>query len=175
MKHLRLLVFVTISSFCFAASMYAQDKPVGQPETEAQADRNQPVDARANMLRQLGLSREQIQRLRRVNMERKPFMDAAQARLRQATRALDEAIYADQLNESDVQARLKDMQLAQAEVFRIRFMNEIAVRRLLTLEQLVRFRNLRQRFERSREAASASRPEVNQPVRNLNTRPEKPY
>lgn len=143
----------------------AQDEPMSEPQ--------RPVvnqDPRANMLRQLGLNREQIQRLQRINRERKPIMDTAQEKLRNANQALDSAIYADEVSETDVQAKLKDVQAAQAEVFRIRFTNELAIRRLLTPEQLVRFRNMRQRFERAREEAEDRRANI----RDNNTRKVNP-
>ncbi len=137
-------------SFTFASVMTAQDnKPLG-----AQADGQKPTatpDPRANALGQLGLSPEQRQEIRRINIERKPRMEEAQRRLREANRALDEAIYADQVNEADVQMRLKEHHAAQAEVARIRFTNELAVRKVLTPEQLQRFRMARQNFEQALE------------------------
>jgi len=108
-------------------------------------------DDRPNLLRELGLTPEQGQQLRRLNQARKPMMDEAQQRLREANRALDIAIYSDTLSEEDVAARLKDFQAAQAEVARIRFNSELSVRKILTPEQLTRFRRLRERFARARE------------------------
>lgn len=141
----------------FEAAAFGQTAPAAT-ETPAAPDVKKPQDMRPVVLGQLGLSRDQVQRIRRVNVERKPLMDEAQKRLREANRVLDEAIYADQVNEADVQARLKEAQLAQAEVVRIRFMNEFAVRRILTPEQLVRFRELRAKFEQSRENFDKTRP-----------------
>ena len=131
-----------------------------------QADRSivSPQDVRTRMLRQLGLTPQQVQRLRRVNAERRPQMDAAQKRVRDANKALDDAIYADQINESDIHARLKDMQTAQAEVLRLRFMNELAVRKVLTPEQLTRFRMMRERFERSGRPPSDRRGSIMGPA-----------
>lgn len=153
-----------VITFVFAATGFAQEtKPVEAQDGPNPAVNQQP-DIRTNALRQLGLSREQAQQIRRMNMERKPLMDAAQQRLRESNRSLDEAIYADQVNETDVQARLKDLQLAQAEVARIRFMNELSVRKILTPEQLTRFRELRQRFEQVRddfEKRNGGRKEIN--------------
>ena len=74
-------------------------------------------------------------------------MQEAQRRLRDANRALDKAIYADLVNDSDVQGCLREFQAAQADLAKLRFENELAVRKLLTPEQLTKFRNLRQRFE----------------------------
>ena len=141
-------IVIALSSLVFGAAVFAQSTT---PSETPQPDVQRPKDMRTEVLGQLGLSRDQIQRIRRVNVERKPFMEAAQTRLREANHLLDEAIYADQVNETDVQARLKEAQLAQAEVARIRFMNEFAVRRILTPEQLVRFRDLRQKFEHQRQ------------------------
>ena len=146
---------VFISLLAFATATFGQDGAT--PETQP-ATVKQPQDQRINFLRQLGLSREQIQQIRRFNAERKPLMDEAQKRSRDANRLLDEAIYANQVNESEVQARLKEVQLAQAEIARLRFMNELSVRRILTPEQLVRFRELRQKFEQARENIENRRP-----------------
>lgn len=144
-----LLFFLLLSA---ATGVWAQEtKPDETPPESDRPGMNQPQDVRFNLLRRLGLTREQIQRIRRLNAARRPLIEAAQARFREANRTLDEAIYADQVNEEDVQARLKDVQLAQAEMTRIRSMDELAVRRLLTREQLVRFRDLRATFDRGRE------------------------
>jgi len=78
------------------------------------------------------------------------MMDA-QRRVREATRNLDRAIYADALNENEITARLKDLQNAQAEIAKLRSSNELEVRKILTPEQLVKFRELRQRFAEVRE------------------------
>ena len=67
-------------------------------------------------------------------------------RLHNANRALDEAIYADTVDEAAFQSRLKEVNQAQAEVARLRFTNELAVRKILTADQLARFRDLRRRF-----------------------------
>lgn len=136
---------------------------------------SQPLDIRQNVLMQLGLSREQVQQIRRLNQERKPLMDEAQRRFREANIALDLAIYSDQVSDTEVEARLKDVQLAQAEVAKLRFANEYAVRKILTPEQLVRFRELRRRFEEIRREMENGRPldrkgVADQPVQN-NDRP----
>ena len=104
-------------------------------------------NTRGDMIRELGLSPDQMRQMRRLNMERKPLMEAAQRRLREANRLLDEAIYADAIDESNIQLRLDEAQAAQGEVFRIRSTGELSIRRILNPEQLVRFREIRKRFE----------------------------
>ncbi len=117
------------------------------------------------MLAQLGLAREQKQEIRRLNAERKPLMQSAQLRLREANRLLDEAIYADVIDESAIEERLREVQSSQGDIQRIRNSGELAIRKLLTPEQLVRFRELRQRFERGR-----IRQEVVERRQNVNRR-----
>lgn len=143
-RNLVTIIFMLVSALAFIKIVHAQD--TATPETQPPAVKK-PEDARGNALRQLGLSREQMQEIRRVNMERKPLMEEAQKRFREANRLLDEAIYSDQAIEADVRTRLKEVHLAQAEVVKIRYMNEFAVRRILTPEQLIQFRDLRGKFE----------------------------
>lgn len=173
-------LILLISALVFASAVSAQEaKPAeGLPEY-MHPSANQPHDIRANVLPQLGLTEEQIQQISRVNAEKRPLMYAAQKRFREANRALDEVIYADQVNESDFQARLKDLQLAQAEVAKLRFMNELAVRRILSPEQLIHFREIRQKFEKARKDIENRRrfsgdPHVNRhrTGKDINTSPE---
>lgn len=146
-KYIFLAAALALSSLCVAA----QETPTDDGPDGDHSVTERPQDPRFNLLRQLGLSREQIQRVRRMNAARRPMIRAAQLRFREANRHLDAAIYADEINEEDVRARLRDVQLAQADLIRIRSMDELAVRRILTPDQLLRFRELRTRFDRVRE------------------------
>lgn len=161
------LILIAFAALALRASAFGQDtaKPAETPQPSPTPAK--PVDMRTAVLGQLSLSRDQLQQIRRVNQERKPLMDAAQARLRDANKVLDEAIYSDQMDEPGFQAKLKEAQAAQAEVVRIRFINEFAVRRILTPEQLVRFRVLRQKFEEDRQSAEKARLPKNE-VRQVN-------
>jgi Spy/CpxP family protein refolding chaperone len=141
---LAILFFAVLFS---AGAVFAQDAPPKQDF----ADQPLPGRQRPNLLRELGLSREQIQQIRRANQERKPRLDEATLRVRNARRDLDVAIYSDTLNEDDLRAKLKEFQIAQAEAAKIRLEGEVAIRKVLTPEQLVRFRELRQRFAEAAE------------------------
>lgn len=102
------------------------------------------------ILEELGLTREQIQQIRRINQERKPIMQEAQMRWREANRNLDMAIYADNPNDEEVQARIKEAQAAQTELIKERATTEFLIRKVLTTEQLLKFRQLRQRLMQQR-------------------------
>ncbi|HMJ09705.1 MAG TPA: periplasmic heavy metal sensor [Pyrinomonadaceae bacterium] len=136
----------------FSVVSAAAQNQTPPPEAGKTADDVKRPDVdRPNLLLELGLSREQIRQIRRINADRKPLMEQAQRTMREAVRALDTAIYADTVNDSDVTARVIDFQTAQAEVARIRFESELAIRKILTPDQLVRFREVRRRFEEARK------------------------
>jgi Spy/CpxP family protein refolding chaperone len=137
----------------FALVAAAQEPPASFPPADAK-----PAEVRANALRQLGLTRDQLMEIRKINQARKPQMEQAQARLRIANTSLEEAIYSDKIDEQVFQARLREFQAAQTEVSRIRFVNELAVRRVLSADQVGRFRQIRERFDRARQVRDTNMP-----------------
>lgn len=176
--HIYSLLLIAVIGL-MAISAFAQDgrppgdRPMGPPpDGQGPPPNGRPGD-RGQLLRELGLSQEQFQQIRRMNADRKPVMEAAHRRLNEANRALDEAIYADTLNEQDIEGKMKEVQAAQSEMTKLRVMNELQVRKILTPEQLVKFRELREKFERLREnfkeRIDDRRP--NLPVNNQNLRP----
>lgn len=165
MKPLKYLIFLSLTAILFVSAVHAQDEPddVG-PRPQWRRGHQPPRDIRSNALRQLGLSKEQIERIQQINIDRREEMEAAQKRLREANRALDAVIYADVVNDADVEVRLTEVHAAQNAVARLRFMNELAVRRVLTPEQLVRFRALRHEFELRRQELRRRRMSEDRPA-----------
>lgn len=139
---IRLLTIIFALGTVLSSAALAQDPA---PDPERQRVR------RPDLFRQLGLTPEQAAEIRELNRERRPEMIEAQAAMREAARALDDAIYADVVNEEDVSSRLAEFQRAQGEIARIRYMNELAIRRVLTPEQFTKFRELRRRFSENRQ------------------------
>ncbi len=171
MKRLNLLtlIFVGLLLTVSLRAVKAQDET---PPTDAPVQ-NFNKKLRPNLLAELELSQEQIRQIRRINREKQPLLREAQQRLGEAKRNLDQAVYADTVDESDVQAKLKEVQIAQAEVFRIRLTTEFAVRKILTAGQLVKFREVRQRFMQAtgnRQNQPRNR-RLNNPNRRFNNRP----
>lgn len=163
------ILFLSLTLALSALGVAAQDGP---PPEEA----SQFTPERPNLLQNLGLTQPQIRQIRIMNRDRKPRMDAAQERLREANRALDQAIYGDQLDESEVHARLTTFQQAQAEVARIRFQSELELRKILTPDQLAKFRNLRARLARARENVQQRRqtPPGERPLQRIRQLPRQP-
>ena len=147
MKYLRLILFLLAGMLAGSMVVVGQD---GQPPGDGPRDEH-PDERRPNLLAELGLSREQIHQIRLVNQERRPMMIEAQRRMRVANRELDSAIYRDAVSDDEFQVRLKEVQAAQADLARLRFESELSVRKILTPDQLVRFRELRRKFAEARE------------------------
>jgi Spy/CpxP family protein refolding chaperone len=154
---MRLRTILSIFSlFLFAGVAVGQPGP---PDLQGPDDRR--GDGRPNLLAELNLTPEQVQQIRQFNIERRPQMQAAQRRHREANLALDAAIYADTVNEAEVQARLRELQAAQAELARLRFESELAIRKVLTPEQLTKFREIRRQFEEHRLRMRQNGPPLN--------------
>jgi Spy/CpxP family protein refolding chaperone len=161
-KILLMLILVPVAAICVSA----QDGP--PPDEAANFAPERP-----NLLENLGLTQPQVRQIRIMNRDRKPLMERAQQRLREANRALDQAIYGDRLDESEIQARLAAFQAAQAEVSQIRFQSELELRKILTPEQLAKFRQLRARAARARENFQQRRqpPPGDRPVERIRQLP----
>lgn len=128
----------------------AQDGP--PPEEAAQFAPQRP-----NLLEGLGLSQDQVRQIQAMNRDRKPRMEAAQRRLREAENALSLAIYGDTVDDQEVETRLKEFQQAQAGVASIRFRSELELRKILTPDQLTKFRSMRARMAEARQEAQKRR------------------
>lgn len=153
-RTIRLFPFVFVAVIAFTGlSVSAQPPSSERPGRE----RRQAGERRPNLMAELGLSPEQMQQIKTLNAERRPLMQQAQRRLREANRALDAAIYADTVNDAEVSARMADYYAAQNDAASLRFNNELAVRKILTPEQLLRFRELRKRFAEARQESQQRR------------------
>lgn len=133
------------------------------------------VDKGQAIMQALGLTEEQKDRLREMNRTRKPLMQAAQKTFRDAMKALDAAIYADVFDEYTYGLRLADVQKAQAEMQRLRFENEVNIRKILTPTQLDSFRDLRKRFaaEKKLREANPDRPVARPVIQRMQRRQER--
>ncbi|HXF42319.1 MAG TPA: Spy/CpxP family protein refolding chaperone, partial [Pyrinomonadaceae bacterium] len=123
-------------------------------------------------LGELDLTPEQVRQIRAMNQARRAELNQALARLFSANQALDEALYADVLNEEEIALRLREFQQAQAEVSRLRFKNELEIRKILTPEQLVKFRELRRRFAQPNRPNRPANNNIPQPIKRLRQLPK---
>lgn len=103
------------------------------------------VPRSGNLIRTLGLTPDQLARIRMIREQNREERRLANERLRNAHRALDEAIYADAPSEAVIEERARELAAAQAASVRLRALTELSIRRVLTPEQLGTLRTLRQR------------------------------
>lgn len=172
MRYLSPRLFLLVAAFAIFP-IYAAAQ--GDPPPPQDAGQFEPQERRPNLLENLGLTQDQVRQIRIMNRARKPIMDAAQRRLRAANRELDMSIYGDALDENAVRESLREYQQAQAEVARIRFQSELELRKILTAEQLVRFRGLRARAAEARQKMQRRNvPPGERPVRRIRQLPNRP-
>jgi Spy/CpxP family protein refolding chaperone len=123
-----------------------------QEEEDADARGRRPGARRevgaGGLLRVLNLTPEQRAQIKAIRRETEPQGRQLGQRLRQARRALDEAIYSDNPVESVVEERVREVSAAQAAVLRLRTFTELKIRRVLSPEQLNAFRQLQRRPRR---------------------------
>lgn len=131
-------------------------------------EKDNPQNRDERIAEALGLSQEQIQQIRQINQQGRFQMREAQQRFRQVRAELDEYIYTDTINETTLQTKLRAVVEAQAEVIKVRAMTELAVRNVLTPEQLVKFRNLRNRIRQQRRNNMQQRQQQLQNRRMIN-------
>jgi Spy/CpxP family protein refolding chaperone len=150
--NMKRLAFVLLGLTLFAPPPRA----AAQVQNEPQAQQQQPAPpqnpARAqNLMQRLNLSREQRQQLREIRRQSELELRADTRRVRLARRALDEAIYADSLDEALVEQRSRELSAAQAALIRLRAATELKIRRILTPDQLQLFRTLRQEAQQRQQ------------------------
>ncbi|NNE65772.1 MAG: periplasmic heavy metal sensor [Pyrinomonadaceae bacterium] len=143
---LKTLIFalMTVSLFGIGAAVEAQAQPPGGNNFDGAQNRG------AIIARVLGLSDEQKMQIRQINRRQRLALRDAQQQLADARAEADLAIYANEYDEELIGEKIRKVAVAQAEITKIRLMSEVAVRNVLSPEQLVKFRDLRKRFQQQR-------------------------
>jgi Spy/CpxP family protein refolding chaperone len=143
-----LLVLIGASTMIWAQT--AQN-PLDPAQTQTQT--NQIPD-----FGPLNLTPDQIQKIRTINAELKDQRQAAVQRLRQAQRTLNEAIESQTPNEALIEQRSHEVADAQAATIRIRSLTEARILQVLTPEQRIRLREMRQRNQALRRGGNQQFP-----------------
>ena len=119
----------------------------GGEEAQQQSDPAQAPGARDERpndpLRALNLTPDQLQQIRAIRVQNRDEWRAVRQRQADALRALDEAIYSDNVDEALLEERARELGAAQAAVARMRALTELKIRRVLTPEQLNTLRAMR--------------------------------
>jgi Spy/CpxP family protein refolding chaperone len=158
---------ITLTLFLFLFGAFVS-RAFAQTADEAMQAETGQGQRDANWATALGLTPDQIARIRTIRQQNRAERQMARQRLNQAQRALDEAIYSDDANEDVIEQRAREVAEAQAADVRLRAMTELSIRRVLTPQQLNTFRTIRLR--RIREAQIRRRLENANPQRALRNR-----
>lgn len=118
----------------------------GQTESIEVGDQAFNPGPRPNLMQELGLSRQQIQQLREVNKEWQPRLRKAQQAFKEAQDQLDEVIYREVLDDAVIEQKLESVHKTHTEVIKTRTTMQTLTRKILTPEQLIKFRELREQF-----------------------------
>lgn len=125
-----------------AGRLIAQDADLPQEDVRANDQPQARTDG--DLIGRLNLTPDQIRQVREIRQQSAEEMRNTRQRMGRAQRALDEAIYADSVDEAVIEARAKDLASAQAAMARHRALTELRIRRVLTPEQLKVLRGIRQ-------------------------------
>lgn len=158
-NHKAMLKLLTLSMAFFLLGTYV----VASAQTTQEQNATEPVPAPtqnqpANPFAGLDLKPDQIQKIRMINAELKDERQTAVLRLRQAQRALNEAVESTTPNESLIAQRSREVAEAQAHTIRLRSLTEARVLQVLTPEQRVRLREMQRRNMAARSGRQQQTP-----------------
>ena len=156
--NLKLMLGIVFMIMSTSAAVFAQTtQPQNQTEP-LQAQAQSPQANQGSDLRLLELKPDQIQKIRAINLELKDERQAANLKLRQAQRALAEAVESPTPDETLIAQRSREVAEAQANTIRLRSLTEARILQVLTPEQRTRLREMRQRNLALRRAKQQQSP-----------------
>jgi len=141
---------------CGFASAQTQTPPQN-PSPEAAATQTQ----QPNLQTELGLTPDQIQKWRALNQELRPQEVAGNLKVREARRALTEAMEAANPNEELIKQRAKELADAQSAMTQLQALRQARVLQMLTPDQRVKLRTIQQMMRNRNQALRRQEPAPN--------------
>src|ERR1041385_6559806 len=130
-----------------------------QPQTQ-DATQTQTTQA-PNLQTELGLTPDQIQKWRALNQELRPQEVAGNLKVREAKRALAEAIEAPSPNEDQIKQRAKELADAQSAMTQLQALRQARVLQILTPDQRIKLKEIRERNQALRRGNQQQQQNVN--------------
>jgi len=140
----KLFRFIVLVALLFTLSISIAAQSTQQQQNAGDAGLPTQTTQADQMLGPLNLTQDQIQRIRSINAELREERQTAGMRLRLAQRALTEAIQSSTPDEMLISQRSKEVADAQANTIRLRSLTEARILQVLTPEQRIKLRELRQ-------------------------------
>ena len=137
-----LLLTIVFILACALVSVQAQTS-TQQPQTP-DATETQTTQA-PNLQTQLGLTPDQIQKWRALNQELRPQEVAGNLKVREAKRALAEAMEAPSPNEDLIKQRAKEFADAQSAMTQLQALRQARVLQILTPDQRVKLKEIKEK------------------------------
>jgi Spy/CpxP family protein refolding chaperone len=164
-------LFLLLTGIC--VEVRAQNPTTQNPTAPAETQANQ-ANQIPNLIASLNLTPEQIQKWRAINADLRAEQQAANQRLREARRALAETIESPTSSEELIKQRAKEVSEAQASTIQLQALREARILQMLTPEQRVKLREMRQRNQALRRQNqqlpdNSLRPRQQGVQRNANT------
>lgn len=140
-------ITITFAAFVVFAAMPSINAQTPEPL-------NAPAHQRSfggDPIRQLNLTPEQRERIRAIREQSHDERATVNQRLRDANKALAEALDTEAADQSLIEQRIQEVSAAQAAAMRMRIMTEVKIRQVLTVEQRTMLRTLRRNVHELRE------------------------
>lgn len=169
----RLFNFIIAAAMFVTLSISIQAQATQQQQNAGDAAPTQTNQA-DQMLGPLNLTQDQIQKIRSINAELRVERDEANLRLRLAQRSLREAIQSPTPDETLISQRSKEVADAQANTIRLRSLTEARILQVLTPDQRIKLRELRQQAMMRRNANQQQMPRPLQRRQNALPRNQNP-
>ena len=164
-------------ALCAALCVFAAQQTFAQGEAAATPQQQEDEAARPGggigLLRRLNLTPEQVGQIRSIRQQSEPEGRALLRRLALARRALNQAIYDDEADESLIRQRANELAEAQSAVTLMRAQVEWRIRRVLTPTQLTTLRDLRQQAQRRRMERRRAGDQMTDPMNTFTPRPRR--
>ena len=148
--------FISLAAaFLLACAFASTEAQTTTPQTQTQDTAATQATQTPNLQTELGLTPDQIQKWRALNQDLGPQERAGTQKVRQAKRALADAMESPSPNEEVIKQRAKELADAQSTMTQLQALRQARVLQMLTPEQRVKLREIRQRDQALRRQQQA--------------------
>ena len=148
--------FISLAAaFLLACAFASTQAQTTTPQMQAQDTAATQTTQTPNLQTELGLTPDQIQKWRELNQDLGPQERAGTQKVRQAKRALADAMESPNPNEEVIKQRAKELADAQSAMTQLQALRQARVLQMLTPEQRVKLREIRQRNQALRRQEQA--------------------
>jgi Spy/CpxP family protein refolding chaperone len=151
-KTTNVLIPLLTIGIIFAGTLVSVEAQTTTPQPQTQDPAQTQTTQAPNLQAELGLRPDQIQKWRALNQELRPQEVTGNMKVREAKRALADAMEAPTPNEDLIKQRAKELADAQSAMTQLQALRQARVLQILTPEQRVKLREIRERNRLDRRA-----------------------